>query len=122
MISLILTIAGLLTAIYYASKDNEFRALGFILVFLLALGTSFYSYAEKWSIIDSLYFCAMTITTIGYGDLSPSSEISKVFTIIYAFVGIGAFVAFAAKIAYALTTHRRKRQKAREQGKLNRYR
>lgn len=41
----------------------------------------------------------MTMTTVGYGDLSPTTSISKIFTIGYAVSSIGLFIAFASKIA-----------------------
>lgn len=43
---------------------------------------------ESWTLIDSWYFSAVTISTVGYGDLTPSSKGSKAFTIVYIFVGI----------------------------------
>jgi len=39
------------------------------------------------------------------GDLTPTTHISKVFTIVYACVSIGIFVALAAKLASALFRH-----------------
>jgi hypothetical protein len=44
---------------------------------------------EGWSFVDVVYFALVTITTVGYGDLSPTKAGSKVFTMIYALVGIG---------------------------------
>ena len=82
MISLYLTIIRLIKAIHRASEDPEFRALNIVTIVLLLSGTLFYSHAEKWNILDSLYFCVMTMTTIGYGDLAPTSNLSKIFTII----------------------------------------
>lgn len=40
----------------------------------------------------------MTMSTIGYGDLVPTSTISKLFTIIYALLSIGVFVAVVSKL------------------------
>jgi hypothetical protein len=53
------------------------------------VGYIFYNQEEGWGLIDSAYFAVLTITTVGYGDLVPTSDGSKVFTIIYAFLGIG---------------------------------
>jgi len=60
-----------------------------IVVVLLGTGTIYYSYAEGWSYIDSFYFSTMTLTTIGFGDLAPTSPAAKIFTSIYALLGIG---------------------------------
>ena len=53
------------------------------------VGYILYNQEEGWGLIDSAYFAVLTITTVGYGDLVPTSDGSKVFTIIYAFLGIG---------------------------------
>ncbi len=79
-------------------KDEEFRVL-FVFILLLLVGANlFYTQIEHWSMIDALYFSVMTMSTVGYGDLVPTSDISKLFTVIYTFLSIGAFVAFTAKL------------------------
>jgi hypothetical protein len=60
-----------------------------IVVVLLAIGTFFYANVEGWSYIDSFYFSTITLTTIGFGDLSPTTPGAKIFTSIYALLGIG---------------------------------
>jgi hypothetical protein len=61
----------------------------FVLIFvLLTIGTVSYSVLESWSYVDALYFTAMTITTVGYGDLVPTTDISKLFTVFFSFTGI----------------------------------
>ena len=108
MISLYLTIIRLIKAIHSASEDPEFRALAIVTIVLLLSGTAFYSHVEKWNMLDSLYFCVMTMTTIGYGDLAPTSDLSKIFTMLYAFISIGVFVSLAAKLAAGLMKPRKK--------------
>ena len=60
-----------------------------IVVILLGTGTMFYSSTEGWSFVDSFYFSTMTLTTIGFGDLAPTTETTRAFTSIYALFGIG---------------------------------
>ena len=102
MSSLIANLWRLAKAAHRASADPEFHALVLIMIVLLMSGTTFYVLHENWGIVDALYFCVMTMATIGYGDLTPSTAVSKLFTIVYAFVAIGVFVAVASKLASAM--------------------
>jgi voltage-gated potassium channel len=74
-------------------KWNNFEKklfyVSFLLVLILFGGALFYHYHEKWTFLDSLYFSAATMTTVGYGDFVPVTDISKIFTIPYMFLGVG---------------------------------
>ena len=52
------------------------------------VGCLAYEHFEGWSYSDTVYFLTVTSTTVGYGDLSPTTPISKLFTCVYALVGI----------------------------------
>ncbi|XP_022142569.1 two-pore potassium channel 1-like isoform X1 [Momordica charantia] len=39
-------------------------------------------------IVDALYFCVVTMTTVGYGDLVPSSLVAKLLACAYVFTGM----------------------------------
>lgn len=60
----------------------------FIFVLVLVLGAVVYHHVEGWSSLDSIYFVAVTVTTVGYGDLYPVSETGKIFTIFFSFFGV----------------------------------
>jgi len=62
------------------------------IVFLLLVGSIFYNQVEGWSYVDSFYFSTITLTTIGYGDLVPTTTLSKIFTSFYALIGVGAML------------------------------
>ena len=107
MSSFLLTIARFLRAFGRGLKDAEFRALLFVLVGLLVSGTIFYSTVEGWGILDSLYFSVITLATVGYGDLHPTTPLSKVFTMVYIVLGVGVFVAFITKVTAQETRRKR---------------
>ena len=69
------------------------------LIVMLVSGTVFYAAIEGWSVIDSVYFCIMTLSTVGYGDLHPTTPLSKIFTMIFLIAGAGVFVGFVTRLA-----------------------
>ena len=43
---------------------------------------------EGWSFVDSLYFVMVTVTAVGYGDMTPTDNLSKIFTVVYVALGL----------------------------------
>tara|TARA_B110001452_G_scaffold224662_1_gene198322 strand:+ start:1018 stop:2340 length:1323 start_codon:yes stop_codon:yes gene_type:complete len=41
-----------------------------------------------WGLLDSVYFAHVTMSTVGYGDLSPSTRGGQAFTLAYIFFGV----------------------------------
>jgi hypothetical protein len=80
-------------------KDQRYRALFLWVAVLLLGGTIFYRHVEGWSWLDAFYFCVVTLATVGYGDLTPSTPWAKVFTIVYIFIGLSFFVSFINLLA-----------------------
>ncbi len=72
-------------------KHRIFSLLALVLV-LLGTGTMVYSHLEGWSLLDSLYFSTVTMTTIGYGDLTPTTPTSKLFTILFVLSGVAVML------------------------------
>jgi hypothetical protein len=57
-------------------------------VLVLAVGTVVYHYLEGWTWVDAFYFSAVAGSTVGFGDLSPTTNGSKLFTVVYIFSSI----------------------------------
>ena len=99
MISIVLAFRGLWRAVAAVWRDPETKALPVVAGALVLTGTIFYWRAEDWTIVQALYFSVVTLTTIGYGDLHPTSAGTQIFTIIYILTGLGVFVALLSSVA-----------------------
>ena len=86
-------------ALWLSLKDPEFQGLFFLVIVMLASGTFFYWRVEGWSLLASLYFSVITLTTVGYGDFSPTTTAGKIFTIFYIFIGLGIILGFVNVVA-----------------------
>lgn len=75
-------------------KDKDYRELLFTTIIILGVGTIAFHFIEGWRLIDALYFCIVTLTTIGYGDLYPKTDLGKVFNMFYILIGLGLILSF----------------------------
>ncbi len=73
---------------YTAQRDHVYKAALASAVLLMAAATAFYHFEEGWSWVDSFYFSSVAATTVGFGDLTPTSDTSKLVTVFYIFAGI----------------------------------
>jgi hypothetical protein len=101
MLVTLAAMAVFLESIRLVWRDAEFRAIAMVAVVQVAVGTLVYSLVEDWSLLDSAYFCVVSLCTVGYGDLSPTTDFGKVFTIFYLLAGVGLFFTFVGKLASA---------------------
>ena len=63
----------------------------------IALGTLGFYLLEGWTFWDSLYVTIQTLTTVGFGDVTPQTAAGRIFASLYMFVGVGA-------VLYVLTS------------------
>ena len=63
-------------------------------------------HAEKQSFFDALWWSIVTCTTVGYGDISPSSTVGRVTAIILMIFGIGLISMLTSTITEFFTQKR----------------
>tara|TARA_Y100000310_G_C20337056_1_gene648015 strand:- start:8 stop:352 length:345 start_codon:yes stop_codon:yes gene_type:complete len=69
-------------------------------VLLMFGGTLLYHSVEEWGYLDSAYFMVITATTIGYGDVTPQTNIGKIITIIYSFIGVAFMLYLVSTVSH----------------------
>jgi hypothetical protein len=79
-------------------RDRDSRPILLWAVGTLLFGTLAYHWLEGWSYLDALYFCVISSATIGYGDLTPTTDIAKAFTIVYVLNAIVILLALFDRI------------------------
>ena len=80
-------------------RDPATRGPALLVISLFLVGTTFYTLVEEWSVVDAFYFSTMTLATVGFGDLAPSTDESKLFTVVYVLAGVGILVSFFSELA-----------------------
>lgn len=77
---------------------KQFRLILVASIVYIATGSYFYHLLEGWRWLDSVYFSVVSLTTVGYGDISPVTDGGKIFTMFYLIFGIAIFGAFINNI------------------------
>lgn len=60
-------------------------------LFIILIWAIIFKFTEWRNFLDSTYFIVMTITTIGYGDITPITQPWKIISMIYAFMWVPIF-------------------------------
>lgn len=74
---------------------RQFRYAGLAAILVLIAGTIIFHYEEHLRWINAVYFCVITLTTVGYGDIVPQTDLGKITDIVYILTGIGFIATFA---------------------------
>ena len=80
-------------------RDPEAKILAMSAIGIIAVGSVVYMVLEHWGPIDAVYFCVVTLATVGYGDLHPTTAAGKIFTIVYILGGLGIIAGFVTELA-----------------------
>lgn len=70
-------------------KTNNFNYVIYTTIFILILGTLGMHFVEGLSYGNALWWSFVTITTVGYGDISPATTFGRILASILMIVGIG---------------------------------
>lgn len=81
-----------------AIYDQILLAFIFLLL-ILSFGTLGYYFIENWSVLDSLYMTVISITTTGFAEIKPLSEVGRIFTIIIIILGVTNIAYLGGKTA-----------------------
>jgi voltage-gated potassium channel len=79
----------------------------FFTLYLCGIGIYYFEHAAQpkvfASVIDGMWWAAVTLTTVGYGDVYPITAGGRLFTVVVLFVALGAIAIPTGLISSALT-------------------
>jgi len=82
---------------------HKVRNVFYTIIFIILIGTLGFKLigGAKTSVLDALYMTAITITTVGYGDVIGLDDkpLGKLFTIVYMFFSVGTILYLFTTIA-----------------------
>jgi len=80
-------------------KDNlhKIGVIVFVLVFLASI--MFWRFEERINFLDAVWWSLVTVTTVGYGDISPATLGGRIVGVILMITGIGLLGVLTATIA-----------------------
>jgi voltage-gated potassium channel len=80
------------------SRTEKLRLIVYLSIFVgvMFIGTFGFMLAENLSLADAAYFTIVTIATVGYGDISPATDVGKLLAIILIVTGVGTFLGMLA--------------------------
>jgi len=82
-------------------KQQSYTTLAIALTFIFG-GSVIYIFLEPWNYFEAIYFCVITLTSIGFGDYMPSHAGSRIFTVFFVILGLGTV---SACIQIAMTAY-----------------
>lgn len=87
----------------FIRKSNLDKILGGVFFTIIIFTVLFYVYGTTYDLFDDFYFVIVTLTTVGYGDITPHTFNEKIISIILIFAGIFVFSTITAAISSFLT-------------------
>ena len=94
----------------FLRRENLFRLAAVIAVLILG-GTVGLVFFEGRSLPDALWWSVVTLTTVGFGDISPVSPGGRLIGVVLMFFGIGVLGMFTATIAGVFVEQRMRKDR-----------
>ncbi|XP_017769645.1 PREDICTED: TWiK family of potassium channels protein 7 [Nicrophorus vespilloides] len=76
------------TATVARTSSYALLAVCFLFIYLAAGAGLFVMWEEDWTFFDGFYFCFITMTTIGFGDLVPDKPTYMLLATLYILIGL----------------------------------
>ncbi len=95
----------------FLHRENLFRLMGVIVALVLVGAAGLTYFEEDRPFPDALWWAIVTLTTVGFGDISPTSLGGRLIGVVLMFFGIGVLGMFTATIAGVFVEKRLRKER-----------
>ena len=75
----------------------------------IGIGTVLFHSLEDWTWIQAFYFSVVSMTTVGYGDLAPSNDLTRLVVAIYVLISVAIMLTTLGMIGNAIIERGRRK-------------
>jgi len=93
---------------------RRLRAYLALFVLIMLIGTLGFKHLEDWSLSDAFYYNIVTVSTVGYGDIAPTQESTRMFAVILIVMGGASFLGVIANATELLLLRRENESRLRK--------
>ncbi|WP_136806546.1 potassium channel family protein [Desulfosediminicola flagellatus] len=105
---------GLKRALAFAQRENLMKLLITIVVIIFFSSIAITYFEPKIDFVSGIWWSVVTLTTVGYGDISPTTGGGRVVAALIMFFGIGLLGMLSANLATIMITKRMRENKGME--------
>jgi len=73
---------------------------------IMILGALLIGNLEGWTVITSMYYCIVTATSVGYGDIVPTTDTTKLMAILFIPLSVAVMADFFGRITTTIIEHK----------------
>lgn len=95
----------------FLQRENIINLLVVILIIVMTSGALIAFFEPNLSFVSGIWWSIVTLTTVGYGDISPSTAGGRILAVLIMFFGIGLLGTLSASLATLLIRKRMKEDK-----------
>jgi len=95
----------------FLQRENVINLFGVILIIVIVSGGLIAVFEPDLSFASGIWWSIVTLTTVGYGDISPSTTGGRILAVLIMFFGIGLLGMLSASLATLLIRKRMKEDK-----------
>jgi len=100
-----------LELVEFLRRENLLRLMAVIVVLIGAGAVGLTYFEENRPFPDALWWAIVTVTTVGFGDISPTSLGGRLIGVVLMFFGIGVLGMFTATIAGVFVEKRLRKER-----------